>query len=916
MNRYNLVFFIIFLTFLLPGPPSTPINSDDQYDKLVQFKHHLYQSYENFQNLTYDENWQNLTGFQLSYQDVSNGHVNETYPIPGKDYTHWEDNQNYSILPDEITNNARKVWNKEQDNEDDQNKNYYRNISATLYGDFINSNNSFVKMPITLPNYLHNYDPDLSSSDSLIGTTGNITYPYGNTKIDISIVKQINKKSFNRLDSKIKLINIDFEFSDQDESSKHSIETKGFYFVESGNIITSTSSAKFLSLYGGLQHLTFDELKFLDAKNLTLSYMEQSLFKTLKAKDNLDINFNYLYQMIQSSESHCEYIGYFHLNKVNLTLDEIKNLDEELINPIGRPIDFDKVPKLNLSGLLYSPDCAINLEIPKAIGIKKEIQIFQLHQIIIVGIILLLAQIFLIMKQMNQTNTPSTISRISFWSICLMSLVDGSLSMLYLLSSAVLNKLYLPLTVSAFLSFILASIFEMRYMISIYVSQLNERTLSLFTALQGRAMDDNSDEYGDQQGQPPQQQEQQQEQQPANDPIQDESQVSGAIYSRFFFTLIVFTFLILNSVMWPKHLRKNFEYGLLLLLNSYWLPQVYRNIIRGSHRSFKWWFIGGTTLIRTTPIFYIFVMKSNVFQHHYDPTYFAIVIAWLGFQILLLFLQEIFGARFFLPKSLLPQTYNYHPVLTEQDLESGFGIEHNHEAIDDPTTTINKDSGDGSCTIDCAICMNSVNLPVLKSNFDQPSNFIARRSYMVTPCRHIFHTQCLEAWMKRNFVDIDKVEAKWKKCQFLPGAAELIKYLDSKKIPFALATSSNKINFERKTGHLKDIFNLFGEHIVTGDDERIPKGRGKPFPDIWLAALKSLNSKLSTDEAEIKPEECLVFEDALPGLIAGKAAGAFVIWVPDHRALKVMNGEEHNHIAGQGELLNSLTEFQKEKYGL
>lgn len=159
-------------------------------------------------------------------------------------------------------------------------------------------------------------------------------------------------------------------------------------------------------------------------------------------------------------------------------------------------------------------------------------------------------------------------------------------------------------------------------------------------------------------------------------------------------------------------------------------------------------------------------------------------------------------------------------------------------------------------------------------------------------------------------------ELKWKKCKFLPGAAELLTYLHEKKIPIALATSSNKINFERKTGHLKDIFNLFGDHIVTGDDERIPEGRGKPFPDIWLTALKSLNSQLKVGESEIKPNECLVFEDALPGLIAGKAAGAFVIWIPDSRALKVMNGEEYDHIGNQGELLSSLTEFDAGKYGL
>lgn len=165
--------------------------------------------------------------------------------------------------------------------------------------------------------------------------------------------------------------------------------------------------------------------------------------------------------------------------------------------------------------------------------------------------------------------------------------------------------------------------------------------------------------------------------------------------------------------------------------------------------------------------------------------------------------------------------------------------------------------------------------------------------------------------------NIAKQEQKWKKCAFLPGAQELLQYLKLNKVPIALATSSNRINFERKTGHLqKDGFELFGEHIVTGDDPRVPKGRGKPFPDIWLAALKSLNAQLPEGATEIKPEECLVFEDALPGITAGKAAGAYVIWVPDQRALKVMDGEEHSHIGDQGVILSSLKEFDPKKYGL
>lgn len=736
MNRYNLIFLIIFFTFLLPGPPNTPINSDDQYNKLILFKNQLYQSFELLQNNTFNHNFGNLTGFQLSYQDVLDGQTNETYPLPGKDYDHWENNQKYSILPNDIIELAESIWSLENDN-NDPNQNYYQNISSSLYGNFTsnyNGSTNYAKLPLELPPYLVGYDQDLNSelSPSFGNSVGNVTIGSGNVKIDISIVDKLNKHYFNHLDSKIKLINIDIEFLNDDETVKHSIETKGFYFVESGNIITSTNSAKFLSFFGGLQHLTFTDDNFDISKNLTINYLEETLFKTSTPADNIDINFNYLYQMIQSSENHCEFVNYFHLNKVNLTNDEIKNLDQELINPIGRPINFKQIPKLNLSGVLYSPDCSVQLNIPSAVGIKKEIQIFELHKIILIGIGILLAQIFLIMKQMNQTNTPSTISKVSFWSICLMSLVDGSLAMLFLLSSAVLNKLYLPLTVGAFLSFILASIFEMRYMISIYVSQLNERSISIFTALQGRSLDDETQENAPQ---------------PVNN--QDESQVSGAIYSRFFFTLIVFTFLILNSVMWPKHLRKNFEYVMLIILNSYWLPQIYRNVIRGSRQSFKWWFIGGSTLIRLLPLSYVFTNKNNVFQHHYDPTFFYWIVRWYIIQIVPLFLQNLYGPRFFLPKMLLPKTYDYHPVLTEGDLESGFGIvhEHDHEQIDDTTTTINREHG-GNCTIDCAICMNPVKLHIAKSNADQALHFASRRTYMVTPCKHIFHSRCLESWMQ------------------------------------------------------------------------------------------------------------------------------------------------------------------------
>jgi pseudouridine-5'-monophosphatase len=134
-------------------------------------------------------------------------------------------------------------------------------------------------------------------------------------------------------------------------------------------------------------------------------------------------------------------------------------------------------------------------------------------------------------------------------------------------------------------------------------------------------------------------------------------------------------------------------------------------------------------------------------------------------------------------------------------------------------------------------------------------------------------------------------------------------------VPFALATSSHYENFVLKTNHLRDGFDLFGKHVVVGDDARIPKGRGKPHPDIWQVALASLNEDRAEND-KIQPEECLVFEDGMPGVVAGKAAGCRVVWVPDEKALKVLGHEKVAELIGDHEILGSLEDFDRAKYGL
>lgn len=160
-------------------------------------------------------------------------------------------------------------------------------------------------------------------------------------------------------------------------------------------------------------------------------------------------------------------------------------------------------------------------------------------------------------------------------------------------------------------------------------------------------------------------------------------------------------------------------------------------------------------------------------------------------------------------------------------------------------------------------------------------------------------------------------EGYWPQTDFLPGALELIEYLAERDFPIALGTSSVTLNYERKTNHLGHGFKHFRHHVVTGDDARIPPGKGKPNPHIWYACLESLNTERETQGLDpIAIEECLIFEDGVPGVISGINASAHVIWIPDPEALRVLAGKETEIIGDNGEIILSLVDFDKAKYSL
>lgn len=96
------------------------------------------------------------------------------------------------------------------------------------------------------------------------------------------------------------------------------------------------------------------------------------------------------------------------------------------------------------------------------------------------------------------------------------------------------------------------------------------------------------------------------------------------------------------------------------------------------------------------------------------------------------------------------------------------------------------------------------------------------------------------------------------------------------------------------------------ETIVAGDDAAVKDG--KPAPDIYLEAAKRLNNGTG-----VPPSQCLVFEDALSGVRSAKAAGCYVVAIPDTRYSKEEKAVFHDEA---DMVLSDLSQFQGHRFGL
>ncbi|MDO4523674.1 MAG: HAD family phosphatase [Eubacteriales bacterium] len=134
------------------------------------------------------------------------------------------------------------------------------------------------------------------------------------------------------------------------------------------------------------------------------------------------------------------------------------------------------------------------------------------------------------------------------------------------------------------------------------------------------------------------------------------------------------------------------------------------------------------------------------------------------------------------------------------------------------------------------------------------------------------------AYFKERFSipdSLEEIKAEWNamakdkyrhEVPFKKGALEFLKFCKSNGIKLGVATSNSRelVNSVAEALPIKEYM----DDIITACEVK----RGKPAPDVYLAEAERLG---------VDPAKCLVFEDLVAGIMAGKSAGMTVCCIED-----------------------------------
>jgi hypothetical protein len=155
-----------------------------------------------------------------------------------------------------------------------------------------------------------------------------------------------------------------------------------------------------------------------------------------------------------------------------------------------------------------------------------------------------------------------------------------------------------------------------------------------------------------------------------------------------------------------------------------WWPQIVANAWNGNKLVFSRGFVRSSSAIRGLTIMYVFLTpyvddlaKADVWGNYGDAPVqslggAAAIVMWFSIQVYVAHRQSKHGARFFVPKMLLPKRYDYK----------------------------RKRAPNGGGMSDCSICREPIDGGGVEMDGGGVNNI------SITPCSHEFHDECLKRW--------------------------------------------------------------------------------------------------------------------------------------------------------------------------
>ncbi|KAL8686130.1 MAG: hypothetical protein Q9218_007324, partial [Villophora microphyllina] len=643
----------------------------------------------------------------------------------------------------------------------------YQNITGVVNGQWVRSKVAgtvvapVLNLTAMVPGV--NYVTD-HYSRNITGTEGRMRIKLDEKKSKILEVQNITMRE------------ITAELTLRDQSSSGDgweMTLHGIHFPREGSVVLTTTSQRFAGIFA-VPYFTLSPTSFASSRQ----YLDITLSEAIKLQESAsETNTFSPWSSSPYSSSdllfptpHCEYIVYLQQHPIDTHSSDVESIETELRYPTGR--SNLPSPPLQLSALIFSPDCGFILEskgppdyAPRhgshLRGPKLEIYVRSGRRAILAFAVVVCAELSLLLHQIREASTPSTRSRISFYTIGMMAMGDGFVCMSFLVISILLDAAFLPLVGTAFLAFLCVSFFGMKFLLDIWTVQAPEREERRREVEQRNAIanpapppstsaNNSMNTAGNAdtlplpvtaprpQGVQASEGRNQAATNPAPgqptvtpDPTITERRQLSALYTKFYLLLVVLLFLTAYSTTWPPILRTVYIRALSVSYLSFFLPQMYRNIIRNCRKALQWRFVVGQSVLRTCPFFYFYVYTDNVLFVENDSNWTIALVGWMWFQVWILASQELFGPRFFVPKACdkwLPIAYDYHPVLREEDLENGLsmpvGFTQATAAFPDGPADVSSSDNErsrekgvdpqrGKMTLDCAICMQSFDVPVV-----------------------------------------------------------------------------------------------------------------------------------------------------------------------------------------------------------